>query len=101
MNRSLIWNQVPIESGGPVSALSARLFGFQRAIAHGMWTKAHCLAALEGRLPEAVTVDVRFKKPLLIPGRVEFSAHEGASGWEFGVWGKGPHLVGSAQDLTP
>jgi hypothetical protein len=81
--------------------LSAKLFGFKRAIAHGMWTKARCLAALEGRLPEAVTVDVRFKKPLLIPGRVEFSAHETGRGWEFAVWGKGPHLVGSAQDLTP
>ena len=33
--------------------LTARLFGFRRAIAHGMWTKARCLAALEGRLPEA------------------------------------------------
>ena len=76
--------------------LSARLFGFQRAIAHGMWTKARCVAALEGRLPEAVTVDVRFKKPLLIPGRVEFSASEGVGGWEFAVWGKGPHLLGSA-----
>lgn len=76
--------------------LSAKLFGFKRAIAHGMWTKARCLAALEGRLPEAVAVDVRFKKPLLIPGRVEFSASEVAAGWEFAVWGKGPHLVGSA-----
>ncbi|MCG8924717.1 MaoC/PaaZ C-terminal domain-containing protein [Lentzea sp. CC55] len=76
--------------------LGARLFGFPRAIAHGMWTKARCLAALEGRLPESVTVDVRFKKPLLIPGRVEFSAHEDADGWKFAVWGKGPHLLGSA-----
>jgi len=76
--------------------LSAKLFGFKQAIAHGMWTKARCLAALEGRLPEAVTVDVRFKKPLFIPGRVEFSAHENGTGWDFAVWGKGPHLVGSA-----
>jgi hypothetical protein len=76
--------------------LSAKLFGFKRAIAHGMWTKARCVAALEGRLPEAVTVDVRFKKPLLIPSRVEFSAVEVSGGWEFGVWGKGPHLLGSA-----
>lgn len=75
--------------------LSAKLFGFKRAIAHGMWTKARCLAALEGRLPEAVSVDVKFKKPLLIPGRVEFSAHENGVGWEFAVWGKGPHLLGS------
>ena len=31
--------------------LTAKLFGFPTAIAHGMWTKARCLAALEGRLP--------------------------------------------------
>ena len=29
-----------------VHPLSARLFGFPTAIAHGMWTKARCLAAL-------------------------------------------------------
>ncbi len=28
-------------------ALSAKAFGFPRAIAHGMWTKARCMAALE------------------------------------------------------
>ena len=38
-------------------ALTAKPFGFPRAIAHGMWTKARCLAALE-RLPDAFTVDV-------------------------------------------
>src|SRR5205085_8997769 len=31
-------------------ALSARLFGFPAPIAHGMWLKARCLAALEGQL---------------------------------------------------
>ena len=29
--------------------LTAKAFGFPRAIAHGMWTKARCLAALERR----------------------------------------------------
>ncbi len=58
-------------------ALSARLFGFPQAIAHGMWTKARCLAALEGRLPDAYTVDVSFKRPILLPSRVTFSEDEG------------------------
>ena len=35
--------------------LTAKAFGFPRQIAHGMWSKARCLAALEGRLPDAVT----------------------------------------------
>jgi hypothetical protein len=43
-----------------------------------MWTKARCLAALESRLPDAFAVDVRFRKPILLPGTVEFaSAGEG------------------------
>jgi acyl dehydratase len=55
-----------------VHPLSARLFGFPSAIAHGMWTKARCLAALGPRLPGAFTVEVAFKKPILLPGKVEF-----------------------------
>jgi len=59
-------------------ALTAKPLGFPRAIAHGMWTKARCLAALESRLPDGFAVDVRFRKPILLPARVEFaSAGEG------------------------
>lgn len=58
-------------------ALTARAFGFPRAIAHGMWTKARCLAALEGRLPEAYAVDVSFRKPIPLPSRVTFAHHDG------------------------
>jgi acyl dehydratase len=49
---------------------SAKPFGFPRAIAHGMWTKARCLSSL--RLPDAFTADVRFKKPVLLPSKVKF-----------------------------
>ncbi|HEV3379169.1 MAG TPA: MaoC/PaaZ C-terminal domain-containing protein [Thermoleophilaceae bacterium] len=52
--------------------LAAKAFGFPRAIAHGMWTKARCLAALEPSLPEAYEVSVRFRKPVLLPSRVCF-----------------------------
>ena len=76
------------------SWLGARLFGFPRPIAHGMWTKAHCLAALEGRLPPAYTVDVAFKAPILLPGRASFHAAPTSGGWRFGVDGKRPHLAG-------
>jgi hypothetical protein len=65
--------------------LSARLFGFPSAIAHGMWTKARCLAALEPRLPDAFTVEVAFKKPILLPGKVEFCEAETPGGIGFGV----------------
>ena len=68
--------------------LSARLFGFPSAIAHGMWTTARCLAALESKLPEAFTVEVAFKKPILLPGKVEFCEADGpgeAFAVQFGV----------------
>jgi len=55
-------------------SLSAKALGFPRAIAHGMWTKARCLAALESRLPDTFQVDVRFRKPILLPGKVEFAS---------------------------
>ncbi len=51
-------------------ALPARLFGFPRAIAHGMWSFARCAASLLACQPaEAVELDVVFKRPLLLPGR--------------------------------
>jgi acyl dehydratase len=57
-------------------SLTAKPLGFPAAIAHGMWTKARCLAALESRLPDAFSVDVRFRKPILLPARVEFAGSE-------------------------
>jgi MaoC dehydratase-like protein len=79
-------------------ALTARLFGFPRAIAHGMWTKARCLAAFEGRLPDAYTVDVRFKLPMLLPAKCGFTSRATDEGWTFDLFdarkGK-PHLTGS------
>jgi len=66
-------------------AWAAKPFGFERAIAHGMWTKARCLAAL--RLPDAFTAEVRFKQPILLPGTVTFGEAQG----RFAVHG---HLEG-------
>ena len=61
-------------------ALTAKPLGFPGAIAHGMWTKARCLAALEGRLPDAFAVEVRFRKPIRLPGKVEFLSDAGERG---------------------
>lgn len=54
--------------------LSAKLFGFPGAIAHGMWSKARCLAALESRLPDACEAQVRFRKPIVLPAKVQFAS---------------------------
>ncbi len=52
--------------------LSARARGFPRALAHGMWSKARCLAQLEGRTPGSFELEARFVKPVLLPGTVRF-----------------------------
>ena len=79
-----------------LSSLSARAFGFPRAIAHGMWTKAKCLATLEQRVPPAATVEVAFKKPVQLPGQVAFGARMTSYGLDFGVTSSydRTHLVG-------
>lgn len=81
-----------------ISEWTAKPLGFPKAIAHGMWTKARCLAALEGRLPDPLVVEVRFKRPILLPGRVSFaSSARGDDGTVFAVRDarKGtPHLEG-------
>jgi len=80
--------------------LSAKLFGFPSAIAHGMWLKARTLAALEGRLPDSFTVDVAFKTPVFLPTTVAITAAESADGWALDVRnarsGK-PHLSGTVR----
>ena len=81
-------------------ALSARLFGMPRAIAHGMWLKARCLAALEEHLPEALEADVSFKLPVHIPGTVSFASWPAGEGHDFAVHdseNERPHLTGSVR----
>ena len=81
-------------------AWTAKPLGFPRAIAHGMWTKARCLAALESRLPDAFQVDVRFRKPILLPSRVEFASTSQGDEIKFAVRDakRGtPHLDGSVK----
>ncbi len=82
-----------------IHPLTARLFGFPTAIAHGMWTKARCLAALgpqlRGRYPYAVSV--AFKRPILLPARVQFAEQAQPSQIAFGVRDakrQTPHLDG-------
>jgi acyl dehydratase len=77
--------------------LTAKAFGFRRHIAHGMWSKARCIAALENRLPDAVRVEVAFKKPVFLPGTVQFGAEQSETGWDFVLASPtsgAPHLLG-------
>jgi acyl dehydratase len=83
-------------------SLTAKPLGFPGAIAHGMWTKARCLAALDGRLPDSFAVDVRFRKPILLPGRVEFASAADGEEIAFAVRDakrNTPHLDGRVAPL--
>jgi acyl dehydratase len=77
--------------------LTAKALGFRRQIAHGMWTLARSVAALENRLPDAVRVDVAFKKPAFLPSTVMFGAHPvsgpNGSGWAFALSKQGSETV--------
>jgi acyl dehydratase len=78
-------------------SLTAKPLGFPGAIAHGMWTKARALAQLESKLPQSFEVEVRFRKPVLLPARVEFASEEQGEEILFAVRDakKGtPHLDG-------
>lgn len=77
---------------------TAKMLGFPRAIAHGMWTKAHALAAFEGKLPDAYEIDVTFKLPVLLPAKAGFTSWTTAEGYAFELWDSRkpkPYLEGS------
>ena len=58
------------------SVLGARLFGFRRAIAHGMWTLGRALAAQQppGGVDQA-QAHCDFKLPILLPAQVALWSH--------------------------
>ena len=62
----------------------ARLFGFKRAIAHGMWTLARCAAAIgSGAFAVPCMMEVSFKLPIAFPADVmlESWSAQGAIGF--------------------
>lgn len=76
--------------------LTARLFGFPRAIAHGMWTAARCLAA--HGTPERARVEAEFRAPVLLPGTVTYAA----DGGRFELRGEERvHVSGVVEELGP
>jgi acyl dehydratase len=82
--------------------LTAKALGFPRQIAHGMWSLARAVGALENRLPDGVRVDAAFKKPILLPGTVAFGAAPLDDGLAFSLsrpQDGAPHLVGRTTAL--
>ncbi|MEP6630254.1 MAG: MaoC/PaaZ C-terminal domain-containing protein [Lapillicoccus sp.] len=75
-------------------ALSARLLGFDRAIAHGMFTYAHSLAAFGARIPAAGASSVWFRQPVRLPSTVRLGVAADATRAVLYPEGRaGEHLV--------
>ncbi|MFJ4065220.1 MaoC family dehydratase [Pseudomonas sp. NPDC089996] len=80
-----------------LSAASARLFGFPKAIAHGMWSNAMALAALRTHMPNSgYRFEVDFRKPVRLPSEVVLSASEAGPAGELRLDGHGEllHMAG-------
>lgn len=89
----------PIHMG----AVPAKLFGFPRAIAHGMWSLARCAAEMEGNMPaENVRLDIAFKLPVLLPASVELKYSVSEKGIDYRLTnmdGSKLHLSGQVSFL--
>ncbi|POA20029.1 acyl dehydratase [Pseudomonas sp. FW300-N1A1] len=86
-----------------LSTASARLFGFPRAIAHGLWIKARTLAALSGHLPgSAYEITVQFKKPVRLPSEVVLLASAADAHGELKLIGAGEleHMLGTWRPIA-
>ncbi|WP_433660443.1 MaoC family dehydratase [Nocardia sp. CA-128927] len=79
-----------------ISTLGAKALGFPKPIAHGMWSAAHILGTIEGRVPGKATYSVKFGKPIFLPSTVNVYADQVEGGWDLAVLNpkKGfPHLT--------
>ena len=87
-----------------LSDLSAKLFGFKAAIAHGMWSLARCAAELDaGMLAGACSLDVSFKLPVFLPSWLMLEKRIGADATQFVLYdaqGEKPHLTGRLARLA-
>ena len=84
------------------SLLGAKVFGFQRPIAHGMFSAAAVLANIEGQLPDAVSYRVKFAKPVFLPATLGLDIDRVQQGWDITLrdMAKGyPHLTGSVRAI--
>ncbi|MCP3138828.1 MaoC/PaaZ C-terminal domain-containing protein [Pyxidicoccus xibeiensis] len=82
-------------------ALTARFFGFPRAIAHGMWTVGRCVAEMgEAAEAPALTLTSEFRRPLLLPSRVLFQTARQDDGVAYRVRAEDGQLHLQGQ-LTP
>ena len=59
-----------------VHSIPARVSGLPGVVAPGMWTKARALASVESRLPAAMTAQVEFLRPIVLPAAVRLAVQD-------------------------
>ena len=78
---------------------TARLLGFDRHIAHGMWSLARCCALLQPQLKTAPhELDAQFRNPLFLPARAALRYGAAGNGVAFTLIGRDSgktHLIGT------
>jgi acyl dehydratase len=86
-----------------ITDLTARLFGFNRAIAHGLWSLARTAAELRPRLAsDSARLSAGFKLPILLPAWVTLQSWETGAGLGFNLkdaQGEKPHMSGALERL--
>jgi acyl dehydratase len=83
-----------------VSRLGAKAFGFPTTIAHGTYTMAAVLSAVEGRIPDTTTYHVKFGKPVLLPATVDLYADRTDQGWSLSLLHPKRHYPHLTSTLT-
>ncbi|PRY12601.1 MaoC family dehydratase [Kineococcus rhizosphaerae] len=83
-----------------LSPVTARAFGFGRAIAHGMWTASRALADLAGPAPDSARYEVQFGAPLFLSSSVRHVARRTEDGWAGAVRSRDGQRVHLAARLT-
>jgi len=83
-----------------VSSLVAKLFGFNRAIAHGMWSLARVLPELPP-VDNPVRIDVSFKGPMYVTSRATIKTDTDGRFELFCGTNPRPVIVGAYQNALP
>lgn len=85
-----------------MSDVTARAFGFPRAIAHGMWSLGRLASDLEAGKSDGCELTVSFKLPIYMPSWVTLQRWDVDNGTAFTLrdaQGDKPHLTGTLKSL--
>ena len=83
---------------------TAKMLGFRRHIAHGMWSKSRCIAHLwDDNWNQPLQINAAFKLPVYLPAKVTMMHEQEGDSIPFemrGPTGRRPHVVGEI-NLAP